>query len=56
MAVVCAQVRENILLEAEFDSKRYEATVKACQLERDFALFPQGLLCSAPPLSLDIAD
>ena len=35
-------VRHNILCGLEYDSKRYKKVIKACALEKDFSLFPNG--------------
>ncbi|XP_050293273.1 probable multidrug resistance-associated protein lethal(2)03659 [Anthonomus grandis grandis] len=35
-------VRQNIIFGQKFDATRYHEVVRACQLERDFTLFPYG--------------
>lgn len=35
-------IRQNILCGLEYDVKRYKKVVKACALEKDFSLFPNG--------------
>ena len=35
-------IRQNVLCGQEYDSKRYNKVVKACALEKDFNLFPNG--------------
>lgn len=35
-------IRQNILLGQKFDEKKYTRVVKACALQRDFALLPRG--------------
>ena len=35
-------VRQNILCGLEYDLKRYKKVIKACALEKDFSLFPNG--------------
>lgn len=35
-------LRQNILFGAEYDADKYQKVVRACDLERDFALFPFG--------------
>ncbi|KAL7748549.1 hypothetical protein RI367_005960 [Sorochytrium milnesiophthora] len=38
-------IRENIIFGHKFDAEFYEATIKACCLEADFAVLPGGDLC-----------
>lgn len=40
--VFAGSVRQNILFGQEMDNERYEATVKACALLKDFEQFPYG--------------
>jgi len=35
-------VRQNILCGLEYDMKRYKKVIKACVLQKDFSLFPNG--------------
>ena len=40
--VFSGTVRQNILCGLDYDLKRYKRVVKACALERDFTLLPNG--------------
>jgi ABC-type multidrug transport system fused ATPase/permease subunit len=40
--ILTGNVRENILFGNQYDGIKYDRTVKACALEKDFELFPSG--------------
>ncbi|KAK9077005.1 hypothetical protein SSX86_005340 [Deinandra increscens subsp. villosa] len=40
--ILTGNIRENILFGNPYDKKRYENTIKACALSKDFELFPTG--------------
>jgi ABC-type transport system involved in cytochrome bd biosynthesis fused ATPase/permease subunit len=40
--LVGASIRQNIVFGSPWDKKRYEATIKACQLERDIEILELG--------------
>ena len=40
--IFSGNVRQNILCGLEYDLKRYKKVIKACALDKDFSLFPNG--------------
>ncbi|KAF9951457.1 hypothetical protein BGZ72_007038 [Mortierella alpina] len=40
--IFAGSIKSNILFGSKFDQERYDRVIRACELTRDFTLFPQG--------------